>query len=162
MAAKRGRTWEKDETLELIKKWGDENTQELLRTCNRKKPIWNEISIHLKAMGFVDREADACKTRIHTLVTSYRRYKDACAKSGNAKPSTKAPFYEEIDCILGDRPCTRPLTLINSLQIAETSKQDEDEGEDGDESFGEELQRLEKECLDACEQDNPEEILVKG
>ena len=67
---KRGRTWEKEETIALLEKWGDENIQQQLRECTRKKPIWVEISKHVKASGYEDREHESCKNRIHTLVSA--------------------------------------------------------------------------------------------
>ena len=64
----RGRVWENQETMLLLQKWGDENTQVKLLSCTRKKPIWQEISAFLRAAGYEDRDEDACKTRIRTLV----------------------------------------------------------------------------------------------
>ncbi|KXJ15820.1 hypothetical protein AC249_AIPGENE11965 [Exaiptasia diaphana] len=55
MEAKRGRTWEKNETSVLLEVWGEENIQERLRSCNRQKVIWDERALHLRASGFEDR-----------------------------------------------------------------------------------------------------------
>lgn len=81
---KRGRTWEKEETIILLEKWGEENIQQRLKECTRKKSIWQEISTYLNASGYDDRDCDSCKTRIHTLISAYRGYKDALSRSGNA------------------------------------------------------------------------------
>ncbi|KAK3744048.1 hypothetical protein QZH41_011922 [Actinostola sp. cb2023] len=118
---KRGRTWEKEETVLLLEKWGDQNIQHRLKECSRKNPIWLEISRYLKASGYEDREYDSCKTRLHTLVSTYRGYKDACNKTGNATPKKQPPFYKELDDILADKPSTRPAVLINSIQMATTT-----------------------------------------
>jgi len=118
---KRGRTWEKEETVLLLEKWGDQNIQHRLKECSRKKPIWLEISRYLKASGYEDREYDSCKTRLHTLVSTYRGYKDACNKTGNETPKKQPPFYKELDDILADKPSTRPAVLINSIQMATTT-----------------------------------------
>ena len=85
----RGRVWENRETMLLLQKWGDENIQTKLLSCTRKKPIWQEISAFLRAAGYEDRDEDACKTRIHTLVSAYRSYKDECSKTGNGTPRKK-------------------------------------------------------------------------
>ena len=92
----RGRVWENQETMLLLQKWGDENTQVKLLSCTRKKPIWQEISTFLwatgyglRATGYEDGDEDACKTRIHTLVRAYRSYKDECRKTGNGTPKRK-------------------------------------------------------------------------
>ena len=76
-----GRMWEDRETRLLLEKWGNENVQLRLKSCTRKKPIWQEIGDFLMACGYEDRDGEdrdgeACKTRLHTLVTAYRQYKD--------------------------------------------------------------------------------------
>ncbi|KAK3745702.1 hypothetical protein QZH41_007916 [Actinostola sp. cb2023] len=91
------------------------------RVFEKKTPIWLEISRYLKASGYEDREYDSCKTRLHTLVSTYRGYKDACNKTGNATPKKQPPFYKELDDILADKPSTRPAVLINSIQMATTT-----------------------------------------
>ena len=57
---KRGRTWEKEETVILLGKWGEDNIQQRLKECTRKKPIWQEISNFLSASGYDDRDCDSC------------------------------------------------------------------------------------------------------
>ena len=85
----RGRVWENRETKLLLQKWGDENAQIKLLSCTSKKPIWREISAFLQAAGYEDRDEDAYKTRIHTLVSAYRSYKDGCRKTGNGRNSNE-------------------------------------------------------------------------
>ena len=101
----RGRTWEDRETRLLLEKWGDENVQLRLKSCTRKKPIWQEIGDFLMACGYEDRDGEACKTRLHTLVTAYRQYKDELKKTGNATTS-------ELDKILSDKPSTQSKIVI--------------------------------------------------
>ncbi|CAH3121380.1 unnamed protein product, partial [Pocillopora meandrina] len=74
----RGRVWVHKETLLLLEK---------------KKPIWLEIAAYLRAAGYEDRDDGSCKTRIHTLISAYRSYKDECAKTGNATPKKKPAFF---------------------------------------------------------------------
>lgn len=124
----RGRTWEDSETRLLLEKWGDENVQLRLKSCTRKKPIWQEIGDFLMACGYEDRDGEACKTRLHTLVTAYRQYKDELKKTGNATPSKKPPFFDELDKILSDKPSTQPKVVINSTTIV-TASSCEDESE---------------------------------
>ena len=89
----RGRVWVHKETLLLLEKWGDENIQLQLKSCIRKKPIWLEIAAYLRAAGYEDRDDGSCKTRIHTLISAYRSYKNECAKTGNATPKKKLAFF---------------------------------------------------------------------
>ena len=101
----------------LLQKWGDENIQTKLLSSTRKKPIWQEISAFLRAAGYEDRDEDACKTRIHTLISGYRSYKDECRKTGNATPKKKPAFFDEVDEHLSGKPCTKPKSIVNSSQI---------------------------------------------
>ncbi|KAK2564426.1 Zinc finger and SCAN domain-containing protein 29 [Acropora cervicornis] len=137
---KRGRTWEKEETIILLEKWGEENVQQRLKECSRKKPIWQEISTYLNASGYDDRDCDSCKTRIHTLISAYRGYKDASSRSGNATPKKKAPFFDEINEILSDKPATRPVivlssTVLESAQSKETELTDDEKSQQPSCSF---------------------------
>ena len=76
------------------------------------------------ACGYEDRDGEACKTRLHTLVTAYRQYKDELNKMGDATPSKKPPFFDELDKILSNEPSTQPKVVINS-----TASSCEDESE---------------------------------
>ena len=108
----RGRTWEDRETRILLEKWGDENVQLRLKSCTGKKPKWQEIGDFLMACGHEDRDEEACKTRLHTLVTAYRQHKDELKKTGNATTSEKPPFFDELDKILFDKPSTQSKIVI--------------------------------------------------
>ena len=114
----RGRVWEHQETLLLLEKWGDDNIQLQLKSCTRKKPIWLEIAAYLRAAGYEDRDDGSCKTRIHTLISAYRSYKDECARTGNATPKKKPAFFDEVDELLSDKPCTKPKVIIKSATIS--------------------------------------------
>ena len=60
---------------------------------HKKKPIWLEIVAYLPAAGYEDREDGSCKTQIHTLISTYRSWKDGCSKMGNATPKKKLAFF---------------------------------------------------------------------
>ena len=79
------------------------------------------------ACGYEDREGEACKTRLHTLITAYGQSKDELKKMGNATPSKKPPFFDELDKILSDSPSTQPKVVINSATIV-AALSCEDEG----------------------------------
>ena len=122
----RGRVWEHKETLLLLEKWRDENIQLQLKSCTRKKPIWLEIPAYLRAAGYEDRDDGSYKTRIHTLISAYRSYKDECAKTGNATPKKKPAFLDEVDEPLSDKPCTKPKVIIKSAIIPIDGNDDEE------------------------------------
>ena len=125
----RGRVWELKETLLLLVKWGDENIQLQLKSCTRKKPTWLEIGAYLRAAGYEDRDDGSCKTRIHTLISAYRSYKDECAKTGNATPKKKPAFFDEVDELLSDKPCTKPKVIVKSATSATISIDGDDDEE---------------------------------
>ena len=108
---------ENRETMLLLIKWREENIQTKLLSCTRQKAIWQEISAFLRAAGYEDRDEDACKTRIHTLISAYGSYKDECRKTGNATPKKKLAFFDEVDEYLSGKPCTKPKSIVNSSQI---------------------------------------------
>ena len=56
----------------------------------------------------------ACNTRIHTLISAYRSFKDECAKTGNATPKKKPAFFHEVDELLSHKPCTKSKVIIKS------------------------------------------------
>ena len=101
----RGRVWSHKETLLLLEKWGDKNIQLQLKSCTRKKPIWLDIAAYLRAAVYEDTDEGSCKTRIPILISAYRRYKDECAKTGNATPKKKPAFFDEVDELLSDNCC---------------------------------------------------------
>ncbi|XP_022809529.1 uncharacterized protein LOC111346504 [Stylophora pistillata] len=114
----RGRVWEHKETLLLLEKWGDESIELKLKSCTRKKPIWLHIAANLRAAGYEDGDDSSCKTRIHTLISAYRSYKDECTKTGNATPKKKPAFFDEVDELMSDKPCTKPKVTIKSATIS--------------------------------------------
>ena len=112
-----------------LQKWGDENIQMKLISCTRKRPIWQEISDFIRAAGYEDRDEDACKTRVHTLVSAYRSYKDECEKTGNGTPKRKPAFFDEVDEFLSKKPCTKPKVVVNSSKIIIEADNEEEDNE---------------------------------
>ncbi|XP_047141536.1 zinc finger and SCAN domain-containing protein 29 [Hydra vulgaris] len=111
---KRGRHWDDEETKILISKWSEDNIQEKLKSCTRKKKIWQEILLYLQASGYEDRDEEMCKTRIHTLTSAYRNYLDNKRNTSGTGPSKKPSCFDEIDKVLSDKPTTLPTFLKSS------------------------------------------------
>ena len=116
----RGKVWEHKETPLLLEKWGDENIQLWLKSCTRKKPLWREIAAYLWAAGYEDRDDGSCKTRIHTLISASRSYKDECSKTGNATTKKKPAFFDEVDEVLSDKLCGGCMMLYHFTSITIT------------------------------------------
>lgn len=84
----------------------------------------------IRAAGYEERDEDACETRIHTLVSAYRSYKDECEKIGNGTMKRKPAFFDEVDEFLSRKPCTKPKIVVNSSQIIIGDSEANDEEED--------------------------------
>ena len=121
---KRSRHWEDVETKQLIYKWSDENIQQRLKACTRKKKIWDEIALYLQAAGY-ERDGEMCKTRIHTLTSAYRNYLDVKRNKTGSAPPRKPPCFDQLDDILGDKPTTYPHHLKSSSTTTTCSEFDE-------------------------------------
>ena len=87
--------------------------QERSKSCTRKKPIWEEVPVFLRASGY-DRDNESCKVRIHTLLTAYWNFNDIKRRSTGTAPQKKPTCCEEIDAVLGVKPTTMPSHLISS------------------------------------------------
>ena len=100
----RGRTWEDRETRLLLEKWGNENIQLRLKSCTRKRPIWQEIGDFLMACGYEDREGEACKIKpASTLLTRHTanpktnlRRRETPHQAKNLHSSTSSIKYYQI------------------------------------------------------------------
>ena len=116
----RSRSWEQKETEVLLEKWGQPNMQERIKSCTRKKPIWEEIAVGVRAEGYEDRDGDQCQTRIKTLTVAYKKFIDNKRQTGMQR-SKKPPCFDTLDAILGDKPTVMPSSLISSLPFSSTS-----------------------------------------
>ena len=100
--AKRGETWSDDEVLALISIWSDEAILKMLAISHKNADIYGKISSKLETLGF-KRDLKQCRTKVKHLKTTYKKYKDALARSGAAR--VKEPkFFEQLDIFLGDQP----------------------------------------------------------
>ena len=100
--AKRGEAWSDDEVLALISIWSDEPILKMLATSHKNADIYGKISSKLETLGF-KRDLKQCRTKVKHLKTTYKKYKDALARSRAAR--VKEPkFFEQLDIFLGDQP----------------------------------------------------------
>lgn len=75
----------------------------------------------LNACSYEDRDSEACKIRLHTLVAPYRQCKRETNKTGNGTPGKKSPFFDKLDEVLSDKPNTLPKCVIKSTKIVKAS-----------------------------------------
>ena len=97
-----GRVWKNGEAMLLLQKWKDKkqtNKQTKLLSCPRRKPIWQEISVFLRAIPYENRDEDGCNTKRHTLwarivpakINAERREKELRGRS------LRTAFFDEVD-----------------------------------------------------------------
>ena len=82
---KQYRHWEENGARILVNKWSEENIQERLKFYTRKKQIWKEVSVFLRASGY-DRDDESCKFRIHKLIAAYKNFNDTKGRSTGTAP----------------------------------------------------------------------------
>ena len=101
-----------DEVMALIELWADEGIQQQLDSCTRKRPIFEKIARRLQEEGEYIRTFAQVREKIKQLEQAYKKVKDSNNKSGNSWKTFK--YFESINKILGDRPITRPGSLLES------------------------------------------------
>ena len=118
-----GRVWENQETLLLLQKWGGRKYRNEVNVLYKKEAYMTRN----KRFFYKDRDEDACKTRIHTLVRAYRSYKEECEKTRNGTPKRKPAFFDEVDEFFSKKPYSKQKVVVNSSKIIiEADNEEED------------------------------------
>ena len=114
---KRGAAWSDDETRLLLSIWDEKSVEEQLDNPQvNNVGIYKSISDEMKEKNY-DKSSDQCKVRMHTLKRAYRNCKGLMKKSGKGRRTCK--FFDELDAILGCRPASSPLKVIESMSKRE-------------------------------------------
>ena len=108
----RGTLWGDDEVFTLIEIWADEGIQQQLDSCTRKRPVFETIARRLGEEGEYTRTFIQVREKIKQLKQAYKKGKDSNNRSGSNRKTFK--YFESIDKILGDRPITRPVSILES------------------------------------------------
>ena len=125
---KRGNSWSNEETLVLLGIWNDNSIEEQLESpLVNNASIYNSISNEILEKEF-EKTADQCKIRIHTLKRAYRDCKGKLNKSDKRRRTCK--FFEELDAILGTRPASSPVKLIETRKRSQDPESSDDESSD--------------------------------
>ena len=110
----RGTLWGDDEVFTLIEIWADEGIQQQLDSCTRKRPVFEKIARRLEEEGEYTRTFIQVREKIKQLKQVYKKVKDSNNRSGSNRKTFK--YFESIDKILGDRPITRPVNILESIE----------------------------------------------
>lgn len=116
-------SWTDTEVKALLAIWGEGKIQEQLDGAARNKAVYEKIAKQLQEQGYT-RDWKQCRSKVKNLKTQYREVKDHNNKTGNGRKMCK--FYSELDSILGHRPASLPVTLLDS---GKPSSQEPDAGQ---------------------------------
>ena len=110
---KRGSSWSDEETRCLLTIWQEHNIEAQLEDPKKHKgSIYQVLSNELSGRGY-DKSSVQCKIRMHTLKRSYRDCKKKLSTSGKGRKLCN--FYTELNAILGQRPATSPVKVVESM-----------------------------------------------
>ena len=119
-----------EETSTLINLWGEMNIEDQLDDPKKRKgDIYKELSVELNLYGH-ERTSEQCKMRMHTLKRAYRQCKSNMKTSGKGRKLCK--FYKELDGILGCRPASSPVKVIESMSMRKRKNRNSDEDQESD------------------------------
>ena len=104
-------TWSDEETAKLIDLWGEEDIQAELEGCKRNKHVYEKIAREMTAANY-DRNAIQCREKIKKLRAEYKKVKDNNNVSGKGRKTMK--FYEKLNDILGHKPATKPVIVVDT------------------------------------------------
>uniref|UniRef100_A0A3P9INA1 Myb/SANT-like DNA-binding domain-containing protein n=1 Tax=Oryzias latipes TaxID=8090 RepID=A0A3P9INA1_ORYLA len=116
-AASENSQWKGSEVTDLINIWGDRSIQAKLEGPYRNKAVFEEIATEMNERGY-RRSRLQCQRKIKSLRAKYKEVKDWNKQSGRQRIT--CPFYEELDCILGDKPSVQPLELLDISKCSKT------------------------------------------
>ena len=111
--------WMDAESNALLKIWGTDRVQGLLRTERRNKHIYEIVSRELSKVG-IERKWKQCRDCVKILLAKYAKTKDVNSKSGEGKAT--CPFYNVINTIVGSRPMDGE---VQTTQLSYTQEEDE-------------------------------------
>ena len=96
----------------------DSAIQSRLDGASRTADIWQDVVGQISAAGF-RRTSKQCNDKMKNLKQDYKNFKDGHNRSGHDRSNW--PYYDLMDDVLGDRPATRPRTIIDTTHSSSTS-----------------------------------------
>ena len=108
-------SWSKEETLKLIAIWADDRMQALLEGCHHNRDVYERMAKWLGDEGY-KRTYQQCHEKLLKLKAEYRKKKDKQGKTGENR--SRWEFFDAIDEVLGHKPATQPLVVLDTLADA--------------------------------------------
>ncbi|XP_041368148.1 DNA ligase 1-like [Gigantopelta aegis] len=151
----RGSSWTDEETECLLNLWQENDVENQLDDQKKTNvSIYQMLSSEMNKFGY-NKSNLQCKIKMHTLKRSFRECKKNLKISGNGRNFCK--FYTKLNDILGHRPASLPVKLIESMNRKRTiSCIDDSESDTLDDTEDKNIDNTE--LLDDSKTDNEEPI----
>ncbi|XP_071080642.1 eukaryotic translation initiation factor 3 subunit J-like [Haliotis cracherodii] len=121
--SRKGQSWTDEETECLLSVWNEKNVEEQLGDPKKNKSaIYVIIAQEMKIHGF-EKNAAQCKIRMHTLKRTYWDCKKNQKISGTGRKVCRD--YHLLNEILGQRPSTSPVKVVESMGRAQSLASDD-------------------------------------
>lgn len=131
-SSSRGATWSHEEILALIRIWSDRSVQESFNSNTRRNAeTYRKITEELNNLGYTRTQAQV-NAKLKNLKQFYKDVKCGHEKSGYNRDNW--PYFDLIDAVLGDRPSTMPVHVIDTTEPPQDDQISEDEHLEDDES----------------------------
>ena len=96
----------------MLSIWGENGVEEKLENPKANNTSINRtVSAEMTDQGY-ERTPEECKIRMLTLKRFCRQWKGNMKKSGKGRKTCK--YFEELDTLLGTRPASRPVKVIDT------------------------------------------------
>ncbi|MGH0121653.1 UNVERIFIED_CONTAM: hypothetical protein FKN15_064322 [Acipenser sinensis] len=119
--ANRGMLWGSEEIEALLEIWADTHIQMLFANTHKNTKVFKVFSSRLKERGF-NITSEQCRAKFKKLPCSYIKTRDILRRSGESPEiKLKCPYYDQLDIILGTRPCSNPQNIVESFIEDESS-----------------------------------------
>ncbi|XP_062616465.1 uncharacterized protein LOC134278161 [Saccostrea cucullata] len=150
---KRGFAWTEEETWALLSVWEEQAIEEQMENPKvNNGSIYKSVSDELMNKGF-EGTHEQCKVRIHTFKRMYRETKTKLKQSGKGRRTCN--YFNELDSILGNRPASSPVKVIETLSKKRCYENEDESNSSESESIDAGVRPLEK--LDESGDDNDDD-----
>ncbi|XP_066298241.1 uncharacterized protein [Branchiostoma lanceolatum] len=95
--------WTDAETFDLLNIWGRDHFQILLKSLHHNKPVYQEIEVMMRALGY-NRSAKQIHEKCKNLSVDYRRAR----RTGGDNKRRRFRFYDKLDSIIGHEMDSSP------------------------------------------------------
>ncbi len=121
----RGSTWGDEEIRFLIEIWSDDYIKTQLERIHKNNETFNLFSERMRERGF-DRTGEQCHLKVKKLRQQDMKTRDAMRRSGaSTNEKEKFHFFDELDSILGTRPTSSPVCVVESTPASTSTSESE-------------------------------------